>query len=44
MDHEEYPEIKIESGEDWITMTQEQFAKIASRTYMLLQYQIHERF
>ncbi|MED2497494.1 DNA polymerase III subunit beta, partial [Bacillus thuringiensis] len=32
MDHEEYPEIKIESGEDWITMTQEQFAKIASRT------------
>ncbi|PGT07269.1 DNA polymerase III subunit beta [Bacillus cereus] len=32
MDHEEYPEIKIEAGEDWLTMTQEQFAKIASRT------------
>ncbi|PEU18140.1 MULTISPECIES: DNA polymerase III subunit beta [unclassified Bacillus (in: firmicutes)] len=32
MDHEEYPKIKIESGEDWLTMTQDQFVEMANKT------------
>ncbi|WP_182813543.1 DNA polymerase III subunit beta [Bacillus sp. ME78] len=32
MDHEEYPEIKIEAGEDWISLSQEQFVSMANGT------------
>lgn len=32
MDHNEYPEIKIEAGEDWLTINQDQFVDIANKT------------
>ncbi|PEB54526.1 DNA polymerase III subunit beta [Bacillus sp. AFS098217] len=32
MDHNEYPEIKIEAGEDWVTINQDQFVDIANKT------------
>lgn len=43
MDHEEYPEIKIEAGEDWISLSQEQFVSMANGTCMLFLQWIHVR-